>query len=111
MAGVSNIRKDAMAEAVKHKRRQIMINKVVLLRHAIATNQMWNEMEKCLRWSCMAKCFWSGFCRGKLLEAKKSKFNPASSLLPSDIMVRDRTMAIWIRSPSVYRQGGDVVEV
>ena len=111
VAGVSNMRKDAMSEAIKPKRRPITINMLVLLRHAIANNQKWNAFEKCLRWSCMLTCFWGSFRMGELIETEKSKFNPASSLLPSDIKFSDGSMAIWIRSPKVWRHGGDVVEV
>ena len=111
VAGVSNMRKDAMTEAIKPKRRPITIHMLVLLRHAIAGNQAWSELEKCLRWSCMLTSFWGSFRMSELIETEKSKFNPSTSLLPSDIKFHEESVAIWIRSPKVWRHGGDVVEV
>ena len=111
VAGVSNMRKNAMTEAIKPKRRPITIHMLVLLRHAIAGNQAWSELEKCLRWSCMLTSFWGSFRMSELIESEKSKFSPSTSLLPSDIKFHDESVAIWIRSPKVWRHGGDVVEV
>jgi hypothetical protein len=111
VAGVSNMKKDAMAEATKPKRRPITIHMLVLLRHAIACNQAWSELEKCLRWSCMLTAFWGSFRMSELIESEKSRFSPSSSLLPTDIKFHEDSVAIWIRSPKVWRNGGDVVEV
>lgn len=111
VAGVCNMRKDAMVEATTPRRRPITINMLVLLRHAIAGNQVWNDLEKCLRWSCMLTAFWGSFRMGELIETEKSKFNPSTSLLPSDIKFHEESVAIWVRSPKVWRHGGDVVEV
>lgn len=111
VAGVCNMRKDAMAEASRPKRRPITLHMLVLLKHAIAGNQAWSDMEKCLRWSCMLTAFWGSFRMSELIESEKKKFNSATSLLPSDIKFHDESIAIWVRSPKVWRHGGDVVEV
>ena len=111
VAGSTNMKKDAHAEASKPKRRPITLEMLVLLRHAIATNETWNDVEKCLRWSCMLLGYWGSFRMGELLETEKSKFHPGSSLLPSDIKFHEDSVAIWIRTPKVWKHGGDIVEV
>jgi hypothetical protein len=59
----------------------------------------------------MLTAFWGSFRMSELIESEKSKFHPSSSLLPSDIKFHDDSVALWIRSPKVWRDGGDVVEV
>ena len=59
----------------------------------------------------MLTSFWGSFRMSELIESEKSKFSPSTSLLPSDIKFHDESVAIWIRSPKVWRHGGDVVEV
>ena len=108
VAGVANIRKDVLTEASKPKRRPITIKMLMLIKHAIASNQSWNELEKCLRWSCMLTAFWGSFHMSELIQ---SMFHPSYSLLPSDIKFHGDSVALWIRSPKVWRDGGDVVEV
>lgn len=111
VAGVCNMRKDAMVEAIRPKRRPITVHMLVLLRHAIAGNQAWNDLEKCLRWSCMLTAFWGSFRMSELIQSEKAKFNSSTALLPADIKFHEESVAIWVRSPKVWREGGDVVEV
>ena len=111
LAGSANIKKDALVEATKPKRRPITINMLVLLQHGIASQQSWSPHEKSLRWSCMLLAYWGSFRMGELLETEKSKFNPGTSLLPSDIKFQEGSVAIWVRCPKIWKEGGDVVEV
>ena len=48
---------------------------------------------------------------GELLETDKFKFNPNMSLLPADLKFHQDCVSVWIRSPKVWKQGGDVIEV
>ena len=111
LAGAANIKKDARIEAEKPKRRPITLNMLILLKHAIATHRSWSDYEKSLRWSCMLLGYWGSFRMGELLQTEKSKFHPGSSLIPSDIKFQEDSVAVWLRSPKVWKEGGDVVEV
>ena len=109
VTGSSNLKKDARAEASKPKRRPITINMLLLLQHAIATHHSWTDHEKSLRWCVMLIGYWGSFRMGEILETEKSKFNPNSSLLPSDLKFHEDSVSVWIRNPKVWRDGGDIV--
>ena len=111
VTGSTNLRKDARAEAIKPKRRPITIHMLRLLQHAIASHHSWTDYEKSLRWSVMLLGFWGSFRMGELLKSERSKFNPSNSLLPSDLKFHEDSVAVWIRNPKVWREGGDIIEV
>ena len=111
ITGASNLKKDARAEAAKPKRRPVTLLMLKLLQHAISSHKVWTDFEKSLRWSCMLLAYWGSFRMGELLQTEKSKFHPDSSLIPTDIKFQEDSVAIWIRSPKVWRLGGDVIEV
>ena len=48
---------------------------------------------------------------GELLGKEKLKFHPFTPLLPTEIQFKSDCVAVWIRSPKVWTEGGDVVEV
>ena len=111
MSGVANMNKNAMLEALKCRRRPITLNILILLRSSIAAHPSWTPYEKSLRWSTMMLAYWGSFRMGELLSQEKQKFNPSTSLLPSDLQFKEDCLAVWIRSPKIWTQGGDIVEV
>ena len=111
VTGSANLKKDARAEAIKPKRRPITLNMLQLLQHSIATHHSWTDYEKSLRWCVMLMGYWGSFRMGEMLQTEKSKFNPSNSLLPSDLQFHDDSVAVWIRNPKVWREGGDIIEV
>ena len=111
IAGTANMKKDAKKEAEKPKRRPITLNMLLLLKHAIANHGTWSIYEKSLRWSCMLLAYWGSFRMGELLQTEKTQFHPGSSLIPSDLKFQEESVAVWIRSPKVWKDGGDLVEV
>ena len=111
VTGSANLKKDARAEAIKPKRRPITIHMLRLLQHAIASHHSWTDYEKSLRWSVMLLGFWGSFRMGELLQSERSKFSPSNSLLPSDLKFHEDSVAVWVRNPKVWREGGDIIEV
>ena len=111
MSGVSNIRRNAVLEALRCRRRPITLNLLMLIQNGIAIHSSWSPFEKSLRWSVMLLAWWGSFRMSELLCQERHKFDPASSLLPSDLQLKAECLAVWIRSPKVYSEGGDVVEV
>ena len=111
MSGVTNINRNAVLEALKCKRRPITLNLLMLIQNGIAIHPTWSPFEKSLRWSVMLLAWWGSFRMSELLCQERHKFDPASSLLPSDLQLKEDCLAVWIRSPKVYSEGGDVVEV
>jgi hypothetical protein len=88
MSGVANMNKNAMLESLKCRRRPITLNILILLRSSIAANPSWTPYEKSLRRSTMMLAYWCSFCMGELLSQEKLKFNPSTSLLPSDLQFK-----------------------
>ena len=111
LAGSANGKKDAKEEALKCKRRPITLNMLVLLQHAIASNSTWSSYEKSLRWSVILLAYWGSFRMGELVNKEKSTYNKSTSLLPTDIQFKPDCVTVWIRSPKVWSEGGDIVEV
>ena len=111
LSGMVNIQKDAVKEATKCRRRPITLNMIILLRHAIATHPTWSPYEKSLRWSLILLGYWGSFRMGELVSKEKFKYNESTSLLPTDIQFKEGCVAVWVRSPKIYSEGGDVVEV
>lgn len=111
MSGMANIQKDAVKEATKCRRRPITLNMLVLIQHSIATHHYWSPYEKSLRWATVLLGYWGSFRLGELLGKEKLKFHPSTALLPTDIQFKTDCVAVWIRSPKVWTEGGDVVEV
>ena len=111
VSGMFNIQKDAVKEATKSRRRPITLNMLILLQHSIATNTNWSQYEKSLRWSVILMGFWGSFRMGELVSKEKFRFHESTSLLPTDIQFKEDCVSVWIRSPKVWSEGGDVVEV
>ena len=111
LAGMANCAKDASKEAMKPKRRPITINMLMLLSNSIDSEQKWSVYEKSLRWCTILLAYWGSFRMGELLANEKSQFNPSTALMPSDLRLHSKSIAVWIRSPKVWSFGGDVVEV
>ena len=111
LAGSANGKKDAKEEALKCKRRPITLNMLVLLQHAIASNSTWSSYEKSLRWSVILLAYWGSFRMGELVNKEKSTYNNSTSLLPTDIQFKPDCVTVWIRSPKIWSEGGDIVEV
>ena len=111
MSGVANMNKNAMAEALKCRRRPITLNMLILLRSSIANHPSWSPYEKSLRWSTMLLCYWGSFRMGELISQEKWKFDPLKALMPSDLQFKEDCLSVWIRSPKIWSQGGDIVEV
>jgi len=111
LSGMINIQKDAVKEATKIRRRPITLNMIILLKHAIATHPTWSPYEKSLRWSVTLLGYWGSFRMGELVSKEKYQFNESTSLLPTDIQFKEGCVAVWVRSPKIYSEGGDVVEV
>ena len=111
MAGAANLRKNSRLEAIKPKRRPITINILRILQHAIASHPSWTDYQKSLRWSVMLMGFWGSFRMTELIESEKSKFDPNNTLLPSDLKFKEDAVAVWVRNPKVWREGGDIIEV
>jgi hypothetical protein len=111
MSGLANIKKNAVLEALKSKRRPITLNMLMLLQNSIAAHPTWSTYEKSMRWTVMLLAYWGSFRMSELLTQERHKFDPASALLPSDLQVKDDCLTVWIRSPKVYNEGGDIVEV
>ena len=111
VSGLVNIKKDAVKEATKCRRRPITLNMLILLQHSIATDTRWSQYGKSLRWSVILLGFWGSFRMGELISKEKFRFHESTSLLPTDIQFKEDCVSIWIRSPKVWSEGGDVVEV
>lgn len=111
LAGVANAARNAKVEAEKLTRRPITLNMVILLGHAIATNQLWSEFEKSLRWSVILLAFWGSLRMGEVIGQEKYKFNTDTALMPDDIKFLDSSVSLWLRNPKVVSDGGDVVEI
>lgn len=111
MSGVANMGKNAMEEAMKCRRRPITLNMLILLRSSIANHPSWSQLEKSLRWSTMLLCYWGSFRMGEIISQDKWKFDPLKALMPSDLQFKEDCLSVWIRSPKIWTQGGDVVEV
>ncbi len=111
MAGAANLKKNSRLEATKPKRRPITINILRVLEHAIASHPSWTDYQKSLRWSVMLLGFWGSFRMAEIIQSEKSRFDPNNALLPSDLKFKEDAVAVWIRNPKVYKEGGDIVEV
>ena len=111
LSGMVNIKKDAIKEATKCQRRPVTLNMIILLRHAIATHPTWSPYEKSLRWSVVLLGYWGSFRMGELISKEKFKYHESTALLPTDIQFKKDCVAVWVRSPKVWTEGGDVVEV
>ena len=111
LSGMVNIKKDAVKEATKCRRRPITLNMLILLRHAIATHPTWTPYQKSLRWSVILLGFWGSFRMGELVCKEKFKYHESTALLPTDIQFQTDSVSIWVRSPKIWSEGGDVIEV
>ena len=89
MSGVANMRKDAVREALKCRTLPITLNMLTLLCNRIAIHPSWSPYEKSLRWSTMILVYWGSFRMGELISQEKHKFDPSSSLLPSDLQFKE----------------------
>ena len=43
--------------------------------------------------------------------SEKTKFDPNNTLLPTDLKFKEDAVAVWVRNPKVWREGGDIIEV
>ena len=110
LKGVRNLKRDPKALAQKKTRRAMTISHLKLLGHSLSKCKF-SRYKKALIWAGSTGAFWGSLRCGEIFCKSKGPWDKKSDFLRSDLQLGYDQLKVWIRSPKVASDLGDIVEI